>query len=112
MPIRIRVTRIDMDGFWGRTPHPPAGLAGSTGTILGVTTDPGDPALLVYTIQVDQPDPADGETIWELVEHEFEVLGLDTDAQGAPPAPGRAGLTALLVRLWNGILTYRHRARA
>ena len=111
MPIRIRVTRIDMDGLWGRLPHPPAGLAGSLGTILGMEQDPGDPDLIIYSVRVDQPDPADGETDWLLAEHEFTVLGLDTDVQGpgrgAPGAPD----TALLVRLWNGILTYWHRAR-
>lgn len=105
MPIRIRVTRIDEHGFWGRCPHPPAGLAGSIGTILQVTTDPGDADLLVYTVRVEHPDPADGETDWELLEHEFTVLGLDGDAPAAP-------VPTWLMRLWNDILTYRHRARA
>lgn len=103
MPIRVHVTQIDIHGFWGRMPHPPSDLTGP-GTIIGMTYDE-EADLFAYTVRMDYQL----DEVFDLIEHEFRVLGLDTDAQGAPPAAPTSGL---LVRLWNGILTYRHRARA
>jgi len=77
LPIRIRVTQIDLQAFTGRDPHPPAELAGETGLIISCGLDPDDDVpTFVYQVCID----GTFGNVFELVEHEFEVIGLDTDA--------------------------------
>jgi hypothetical protein len=77
MPIQVRVTQIDLDGYCGREPHPPAALAGETGLIISCGLDPDDDQpTFIYQVCIDGTF---GE-VFELVEHEFEVIGLDSSA--------------------------------
>jgi len=82
--IRIRVRRIDADGYWGREPHPPVDLAGE-GTLIGMTPIEDD-GLFAYTVRMDD------ESVFDLVEHEFDVIGLTAGplgigGAGAPGGP-------------------------
>jgi hypothetical protein len=77
MPIRIAVTRIDRDGFTGRAPHPPDELAGEQGLIFGCRFDPAIELIIYEVYVVERPE------VFELLEHEFTVVGLDQSRSAA-----------------------------
>lgn len=85
MAIRIAVTRIDRDGFTGRDPHPPDELAGEQGLIIGCRFDP-DLELIIYEVYVVDTF---GE-VFELLEHEFTLVGLDESKHAAWSAAAAA----------------------
>jgi len=89
LPIRIAVTRIDRDGFTGRDPHPPDELAGEQGLIFGARFDP-DIELIIYEVYVIDTF---GE-VFELLEHEFTVVGLDNSKAAASHVAAAARTSA------------------
>ncbi|RPJ72608.1 MAG: hypothetical protein EHM24_09130 [Acidobacteria bacterium] len=76
--IRVRVRRIDSEGFTGREPHPPEALAGQTGVLLALEHDPnGDETdLFIYTVRMD-----DGGHIYQLLDHELDGVELADDRE-------------------------------
>jgi hypothetical protein len=69
MAVKVRIGSIDMDGYWGRSPHPEKEDSGTTATLLSFQPDQEDTDI--FTVRME-----DGRII-ELVLHEVESLELD-----------------------------------
>lgn len=83
MKIRVRVKKVDMDGFCGRDYHPLKVDEGKEGLVTSVDLVPGEPFHAESTTPLDHPMQTayqvfvvvldDGKTV-ELLGHEIELL--------------------------------------